>query len=114
MTAEPIIPIADLPIDRIVSRPQPLHIAIDPVDLEEERYDSSVVRTAAALGLATITWEVDPGDYTLPGAAAIRRRVLAQVRPGSIVLSRRRRPARTDAGSLPGHHPGVARAAIAS
>ncbi len=50
-------------------------------------YDSSVVRTAASLGLATITWEVDPSDYTLPGVAAIRQRVLAQVRPGSIVIS---------------------------
>ncbi len=50
-------------------------------------YDSSVVQTAAALGLATITWEVDPSDYTLPGVAAIRSRVLAGVRPGSIVIS---------------------------
>jgi peptidoglycan-N-acetylglucosamine deacetylase len=50
-------------------------------------YDDSVVRTAASLGLATITWEVDPSDYTLPGVAAIRGRVLAQVRPGSIVIS---------------------------
>ena len=50
-------------------------------------YDSSVVRTAASLGMATITWDVDPSDYTLPGTAAIRRRVLAQVRPGSIVIS---------------------------
>ncbi|HYM46101.1 MAG TPA: polysaccharide deacetylase family protein [Solirubrobacteraceae bacterium] len=50
-------------------------------------YDGSVVRTAASLGMATILWEVDPSDYTLPGAGAIRQRVLAQVRPGSIVLS---------------------------
>jgi peptidoglycan/xylan/chitin deacetylase (PgdA/CDA1 family) len=50
-------------------------------------YDGSVVRTAASLGLATITWNVDPSDYALPGTAAIRRRVLAQVRPGSIVIS---------------------------
>ncbi len=50
-------------------------------------YDSSVISTAASLGLATITWEVDPSDYTLPGSAAIRQRVLAQVRPGSIVIS---------------------------
>lgn len=50
-------------------------------------YDGAVVRTAAALGLTTISWEVDPGDYALPGTAAIRRRVLAQVRPGSIVIS---------------------------
>jgi peptidoglycan/xylan/chitin deacetylase (PgdA/CDA1 family) len=50
-------------------------------------YDSSVARTAASLGMATITWEVDPSDYALPGSAAIRARVLAQVRPGSIVIS---------------------------
>jgi peptidoglycan/xylan/chitin deacetylase (PgdA/CDA1 family) len=50
-------------------------------------YDGAVLRTAASLGLATIMWEVDPSDYTLPGVTAIERRVLAQVRPGSIVLS---------------------------
>ncbi len=50
-------------------------------------YDASVLRTAASLGLATIMWEVDPSDYTLPGSSAIVQRVLGQVRPGSIVLS---------------------------
>jgi len=50
-------------------------------------YDSSVLRTAASLHLTTIMWEVDPSDYTLPGVSAIEQRVLAQVRPGSIVLS---------------------------
>lgn len=50
-------------------------------------YDKTVVQTAASLGLATIMWEVDPADYTLPGVAAIERRVLSQVRPGAIVLS---------------------------
>jgi peptidoglycan/xylan/chitin deacetylase (PgdA/CDA1 family) len=50
-------------------------------------YNSAVIQTAASLGLATVTWNVDPSDYTLPGSAAIRARVLAQVRPGSIVIS---------------------------
>jgi len=50
-------------------------------------YDSSVVQTAASLGLATILWEVDPSDYTQPGVAAIQQRVLSEVRPGSIILS---------------------------
>jgi peptidoglycan/xylan/chitin deacetylase (PgdA/CDA1 family) len=50
-------------------------------------YDSSILRTAASLGLATILWEVDPSDYTLPGVSVIEQRVLAQVRPGAIVLS---------------------------
>jgi len=50
-------------------------------------YDGSVVRAARSLWLATIVWEVDPSDYTLPGVGAIEQRVLSQVRPGSIVLS---------------------------
>src|SRR5207248_3120786 len=50
-------------------------------------YDASVVRTARSLGLATVLWNVDPSDYAQPGTGAIERRVLAQVRPGSIVIS---------------------------
>jgi peptidoglycan/xylan/chitin deacetylase (PgdA/CDA1 family) len=50
-------------------------------------YDSSVLYTARSLGLATIMWDVDPADYTLPGTGTIVRRVLAQVKPGSIILS---------------------------
>jgi peptidoglycan/xylan/chitin deacetylase (PgdA/CDA1 family) len=50
-------------------------------------YNSSVVRTAASLGLATVTWNVDPSDYTQPGTGAIEQRVLAQVQPDSIIIS---------------------------
>jgi peptidoglycan/xylan/chitin deacetylase (PgdA/CDA1 family) len=50
-------------------------------------YDESVLRTARSLGLSTILWNVDPADYTLPGTAAIEQRVLAQVKPGSIIIS---------------------------
>lgn len=50
-------------------------------------YDASVVRTARSLGLATVLWNVDPADWAQPGSAAIVRRVLAQVQPGSIVIS---------------------------
>lgn len=50
-------------------------------------YDSSVISVARSLGLSTVTWEVDPADYTLPGVAAIEQRVLAQVQRGSIILS---------------------------
>jgi peptidoglycan/xylan/chitin deacetylase (PgdA/CDA1 family) len=50
-------------------------------------YDGAVLRTARSLGLATVLWNVDPADYTLPGAGTIARRVLAQVQPGSIVIS---------------------------
>jgi peptidoglycan/xylan/chitin deacetylase (PgdA/CDA1 family) len=50
-------------------------------------YDQSTIQTARSLGLATVLWNVDPSDYTLPGVAAIEQRVLAQVRPGSIIIS---------------------------
>jgi len=50
-------------------------------------YDASVIQTARSLGLATILWDVDPSDYALPGVSAIVQRVLAQVRPGSIIIS---------------------------
>jgi peptidoglycan/xylan/chitin deacetylase (PgdA/CDA1 family) len=50
-------------------------------------YDTSVIRIARSLGLATVLWNVDPADWSLPGTAAIERRVLAQVQPGSIVIS---------------------------
>ncbi len=50
-------------------------------------YNGSVVATAAALGLATILWNVDPADYTQPGVRAIEQRVLVQTQPGSIILS---------------------------
>jgi len=49
-------------------------------------YDSSVVGVARSLGLDTVTWEVDPADYKLPGVVAIEQRVLAQTQRGSIVL----------------------------
>jgi peptidoglycan/xylan/chitin deacetylase (PgdA/CDA1 family) len=50
-------------------------------------YNASIVQTARSLGLATVLWNVDPSDYTQPGTAAIVQRVLAQVRPGSIIIS---------------------------
>jgi peptidoglycan/xylan/chitin deacetylase (PgdA/CDA1 family) len=48
--------------------------------------DGAVVAGAAALGLTTVVWDVDPSDYARPGTDAIVRRVLAGVRSGSIVL----------------------------
>jgi peptidoglycan/xylan/chitin deacetylase (PgdA/CDA1 family) len=50
-------------------------------------YNESVVRTAHSLGLATVLWDVDPADWALPGTSTIVQRVLAQVEPGSIIIS---------------------------
>jgi len=50
-------------------------------------YDTAVLRTARSLGLATVLWNDDPADWSRPGTAAIVERVLAGVRPGSIIIS---------------------------
>jgi peptidoglycan-N-acetylglucosamine deacetylase len=50
-------------------------------------YDGSVVRTARSLGLATVLWNVDPRDWARPGIATIEHTALAQVQPGSIIIS---------------------------
>lgn len=48
--------------------------------------NGAVIAAAGSLGMRTVTWDVDPADWTNPGAAAIGSRVLGAVRPGSIVL----------------------------
>ena len=48
--------------------------------------NSSVLATAGALGMQTILWNVDPADWTDPGADAVYSRVVSAARPGSIVL----------------------------
>lgn len=50
-------------------------------------YNASVLSTARSLGLSTVLWNVDPTDYAQPGTRTIEQRVLAQVRPGSIIIS---------------------------
>ena len=37
-------------------------------------------------GMRALGWNVDPADYTRPGAAAITTRILAQLRPGAVIL----------------------------
>lgn len=46
----------------------------------------SVVKVSRQLGMTPLHWDVDPRDWDKPGAAAISQRVLAQARPGSIIL----------------------------
>jgi peptidoglycan-N-acetylglucosamine deacetylase len=45
-----------------------------------------VVRAARLAGMTTVGWDVDPRDYETPGADAIHERMVAGLRPGSIVL----------------------------
>jgi len=48
--------------------------------------DSRIVGLAASVGLRTVTWSVDPADWSVPGVATIEDRVLYYTQPGSIVL----------------------------
>lgn len=48
--------------------------------------DARVETLAAAQGLRTVMWSVDPRDWSRPGTDAIVARILADVRPGSIVI----------------------------
>lgn len=46
----------------------------------------AVVRVSRDLGMTPLHWDVDPRDWDKPGATVISQRVLAQARPGSIIL----------------------------
>jgi len=48
--------------------------------------NSSVVAAAAEAGMKTITWDVDPADWSTPGTSAIYSRIVDTAQPGSIVL----------------------------
>ena len=46
----------------------------------------AVVGIARSLGLLTIQWDVDPADWSRPGAGVIAQRVLSAAHPGAIVI----------------------------
>lgn len=47
----------------------------------------ALTRLANSEGLTPVLWSVNPKDFTRPGTAKIRARVLAGAKPGAIVLS---------------------------
>ncbi len=49
-------------------------------------YNAGEINAARREGMSTITWDVDPSDYTRPGSDAIYARVVSHVQPGSIVI----------------------------
>jgi peptidoglycan/xylan/chitin deacetylase (PgdA/CDA1 family) len=48
--------------------------------------DAAVIDSAARAGMSTVTWDVDPSDWSTPGSDAVYARVVGAARPGSIVL----------------------------
>jgi len=49
-------------------------------------YDRDVITAATDLGLTTVLWTDDPGDYASPGSKVIKSRVLKHVENGGIIL----------------------------
>lgn len=49
-------------------------------------YNGAVVAETQAMGLTTVTWSVDPQDWSAPGVQVIVDRVLAAAFPGCIIL----------------------------
>jgi peptidoglycan/xylan/chitin deacetylase (PgdA/CDA1 family) len=50
------------------------------------KWTAASVDVARSLGMEPLGWDVDPADWEKPAAAIIQQRVLAGVKPGSIVL----------------------------
>ncbi len=48
--------------------------------------NSSVIATAGSLGMKTITWDVDPRDWSLPGSGEIYSNIVTNAKPGAIIL----------------------------
>ncbi|MBA3866287.1 MAG: polysaccharide deacetylase family protein [Solirubrobacterales bacterium] len=48
--------------------------------------NSSVIATAAGLGMRTINWDVDPRDWSTPGTSSIYNTIVDTTQPGSIIL----------------------------
>jgi peptidoglycan/xylan/chitin deacetylase (PgdA/CDA1 family) len=49
-------------------------------------FDSGTVAAASGLSLTTVVWDVDPRDWSTPGVEAIKGNVVANAKPGSIVV----------------------------
>lgn len=49
-------------------------------------YNSDIFAQTQVMGLSTVTWSVDPQDWSSPGVSVIVQRVLSAAQPGSIIL----------------------------
>lgn len=50
------------------------------------QYDHDVIQTTERLGLTTVLWTEDPGDYAKPGDGVIQRRLMHCGHNGAIIL----------------------------
>ncbi|MEH1123860.1 polysaccharide deacetylase family protein [Micromonospora sp. CPCC 206061] len=50
------------------------------------KWTAEAVKAARELGMTSLDWDVDPTDWAKPSAEAIKQRVMAKARSGSIIL----------------------------
>lgn len=50
------------------------------------RYNPQTIKIAENLGLTTVFWTDDPGDFQNPGVETVEKRFARQLRPGGIIL----------------------------
>ncbi len=48
--------------------------------------DSKIMRESERLGMKVVMWDVDPQDWRRPGTQVMLDRLLAEIKPGSVVL----------------------------
>ena len=63
--------------------------SVDPIECLRPPYAATnerAVRVAAELGKSMVLWSIDPQDWRRPGADQIASHILANVRPGAIIL----------------------------
>ena len=49
-------------------------------------FNNNVLKSAAELGMTTVLWTDDPGDYANPGDSVLLEREVAKLEPGAIIL----------------------------
>ncbi len=63
--------------------------SVDPIECLRPPYAATnerAVRVAAELGKSMVLWSIDPQDWRRPGTEQIASHILANVRPGAIIL----------------------------
>ena len=50
------------------------------------RYDAETIKAAARLGMTTVLWTDDPGDYDKPDSSTLEKKTLAKLTNGGIIL----------------------------
>ena len=80
-------------ITQVTSTDDALHAVagtrVDPIQCLRPPYAATnerAVRTAAELGKSIVLWSIDPQDWRRPPAEQIASHILANVRPGAIIL----------------------------